>query len=151
MSKILSIENLNVIYRIPEGRRHVLRDVSLSLEKGQIRAIVGESGCGKSTLVNALIGLLPDNAVIESGKILVDETDMLKSGQNDMRKLRSLKLGVVFQDPFSALDPLYTIEKQMAETINIADKINRKQAAETTAETPAENTAPAENTETAEN
>ena len=65
MSKILSIENLNVIYRIPEGRRHVLRDVSLSLEKGQIRAIVGESGCGKSTLVNALIGLLPDNAVIE--------------------------------------------------------------------------------------
>ena len=134
MSKILSIENLNVIYRIPEGRRHVLRDVSLSLEKGQIRAVVGESGCGKSTLVNALIGLLPDNAFIESGRIMVDGTDMLKVGQNDMRKLRSRKLGVVFQDPFSALDPLYTIERQMAETINIADKVNRKQASETAAE-----------------
>ena len=69
MSNILEIEKLNVVYRIPEGRRHVLRDVSLELRKGEIMAVVGESGCGKSTLVNTVISLLPSNAMIESGRI----------------------------------------------------------------------------------
>ena len=134
MNNILTIENLNVVYRIPEGRRHVLRDVSLSLGKGQIRAVVGESGCGKSTLVNTLIALLPDNAVIESGRITIDGSDMLESGQKDLRKMRYQKLGVVFQDPFSALDPLYTIEKQMTETLNITQRVSRREALRKTVE-----------------
>ena len=119
MTEILRIEKLNVSYRIPEGIRHVLRDVSLSLEAGRIQAIVGESGCGKSTLVNTLIALLPSNAAVTSGRIILDGEDVTAMNPAQLRKLRLDKIGVVFQDPFSALDPLMTIEKQARETLRI--------------------------------
>ena len=128
MTEALSIKNLNVVYRISQGKRHVLRDVSLNLEKGQIRAIVGESGCGKSTLVNTIISRLPDNGRVESGEILIDGQDMVSLKPEEMRRLRFEKLGVVFQDPFSALDPSITIEKQIVETVNICRKTDRKSA-----------------------
>ena len=117
MSNILEIEKLNVVYRIPEGRRHVLRDVSLTLNRGEIMAIVGESGCGKSTLVNTVISLLPSNAMIEGGRIIIDGKDITKADSYELNSIRRNRLGVVFQDPFSALDPLYTIEKQCHETM----------------------------------
>ena len=81
MSNILEIEKLNVVYRIPEGRRHVLRDVSLELRKGEIMAVVGESGCGKSTLVNTVISLLPSNAMIESGRIIIDAEGLSEAAE----------------------------------------------------------------------
>ena len=126
MSNILTIENLNVTYRTLAGRRHVLQDVSLSLASGQIRAIVGESGCGKSTLVNTIISLLPDNAEIESGSIMIDGRETVGLTGERLRKMRLEKLGVVFQDPFSALDPSYTIEKQILESIRISRKVSMK-------------------------
>ena len=97
MTEILRIEKLNVSYRIPEGIRHVLRDVSLSLEAGRIQAIVGESGCGKSTLVNTLIALLPSNAAVTSGRIILDGEDVTAMNPAQLRKLRLDKIGVVFR------------------------------------------------------
>ena len=126
MSNILTIEKLNVIYKTVAGKRHVLQDVSLSLASGQIRAIVGESGCGKSTLVNTIISLLPDNAVIESGSIRIDGQEIVGLSGEQLRKMRLEKLGVVFQDPFSALDPSYTVEKQILESIRISRKVAMK-------------------------
>ena len=126
MSNILTIEKLNVIYKTVAGKRHVLQDVSLSLASGQIRAIVGESGCGKSTLVNTIISLLPDNAVIESGSIKIDGQEIVGLSGEQLRKMRLEKLGVVFQDPFSALDPSYTVEKQILESIRISRKVAMK-------------------------
>ena len=128
MTEALNVKNLNVTYRISGGSRHVLRDVSLDLQKGQIRAIVGESGCGKSTLVNTIISRLPDNGEIESGQIMIGGQDIVSAKPEEMRKLRFEKLGVVFQDPFSALDPAYTVERQIVETVNISRRTNRKTA-----------------------
>lgn len=128
MSDILRISDLNVTYHIPEGNRHVLRDVSLSLQRGQIRAVVGESGCGKSTLVNTLISLLPSNARIVSGSILLDGIEMNGLKERELRQIRFSKMGVVFQDPFSALDPLFTVEKQARETLEIANRFTGTQA-----------------------
>ena len=128
MTEALCIKNLNVTYRVSQGTRHVLRDVSLTLKKGQIRAIVGESGCGKSTLVNTIISRLPANGRIESGQILIDGQDMVSLKGDGLRRMRFEKLGVVFQDPFSALDPSYTVERQIIETVNIKRKTDRKSA-----------------------
>ncbi len=128
MNEILKITDLNVFYQSGGKKRHVLRDVSLSLQKGEIRAIVGESGCGKSTLVNALIALLPDNAEVKGKEILLDDQNVLDLNRKQWRQLRSQKIGVVFQDPFSALDPLYTVRKQAEETLKINRKITEEQA-----------------------
>ncbi|MBR2791996.1 MAG: ABC transporter ATP-binding protein [Erysipelotrichaceae bacterium] len=128
MNNILEIEKLNVVYRIPEGRRHVLRDVSLELKKGEIMAVVGESGCGKSTLVNTIISLLPSNAMIESGRIIIDGKDITNADSYELSSVRRNRLGVVFQDPFSALDPLYTIEKQFHETIRLTEKLSKAES-----------------------
>ncbi|MBR6957806.1 MAG: ABC transporter ATP-binding protein, partial [Erysipelotrichaceae bacterium] len=128
MNNILDIEKLNVVYRIPEGRRHVLRDVSLELKKGEIMAVVGESGCGKSTLVNTIISLLPSNAMIESGRIIIDGKDITNADSYELSSVRRNRLGVVFQDPFSALDPLYTIEKQFHETIRLTEKLSKAES-----------------------
>ena len=128
MTEVLSIKNLDVVYRTLQGERHVLRDVSLKLEKGQIRAIAGESGCGKSTLVNTIISRLPDNGYVKSGQILIDGQDVLSLKPDQMRKLRFEKLGVVFQDPFSALDPSLTVERQIIETVNISKRTDRNSA-----------------------
>ena len=128
MTEVLSIKNLDVVYRTLQGERHVLRDVSLKLEKGQIRAIAGESGCGKSTLVNTIISRLPDNGYVRSGQILIDGQDVLSLKPDQMRKLRFEKLGVVFQDPFSALDPSLTVERQIIETVNISKRTDRNSA-----------------------
>ena len=132
MNDMLTVENLNVLYRIPDGKRHVLRDVALHLEKGEIMAIVGESGCGKSTLVNAIISLLPSNAEITGGRIIIDGSDITSADRKQLDQIRRHKIGVVFQDPFSALDPLYTIERQFRETIALTRKLNRKEAYDTT-------------------
>ena len=128
MTEVLSIKNLDVVYRTLQGERHVLRDVSLKLEKGQIRAIAGESGCGKSTLVNTIISRLPDNGYVKSGQILIDGQDVLSLKPDQMRKLRFEKLGVIFQDPFSALDPSLTVERQIIETVNISKRTDRNSA-----------------------
>ena len=128
MTEVLSIKNLDVVYRTLQGERHVLRDVSLKLEKGQIGAIAGESGCGKSTLVNTIISRLPDNGYVKSGQILIDGQDVLSLKPDQMRKLRFEKLGVVFQDPFSALDPSLTVERQIIETVNISKRTDRNSA-----------------------
>ena len=110
MSNILEIEKLNVVYRIPEGRRHVLRDVSLELRKGEIMAVVGESGCGKSTLVNTVISLLPSNAMIESGRIIIDGQDITQLKEKDRSRLRLNKLDFVFQA--YNLVPYLTVQEQ---------------------------------------
>ena len=133
MSNILSIKDLDVVYGTANGRLHVLREVSLEIAEGEIMAIVGESGCGKSTLVNALISLLPDNAEIVNGTVEIAGTEMTSLKGRELNRLRSRELGVVFQDPFSALDPLYRIERQFYETLNIKEKVSKEQAHSLTA------------------
>jgi peptide/nickel transport system ATP-binding protein len=110
----LSIEDLQVIYRTPNGVIPAVRGVSLSLSEGEVLGIVGESGSGKSTLVFAIAGLLPKNAVVRARKFLILNYDVLKS-PNVFHKLRGSGVFMIFQDPFSSLNPLMRIRDQLAE------------------------------------
>jgi oligopeptide/dipeptide ABC transporter ATP-binding protein len=115
MANVLEIESLSVDFRTAAGRLHALRDVSLSVPRGKIVGIVGESGCGKSTLINAVIGLLAANAEVVSGQILFNGDDLLKLAPDELRRLRGDRITAVFQDPMTALNPVFSIGTQMTE------------------------------------
>ncbi|HKF60779.1 MAG TPA: ABC transporter ATP-binding protein [Dongiaceae bacterium] len=109
----LAIEHLDLAYRTDEGMLHALRDVSLEVAPGEIVGIVGESGCGKSSLIQAILRLMPANAVIERGRIALAGQDLLALDADSMRRLRGDRISVVFQDPMTALNPVLSIGRQM--------------------------------------
>ena len=116
---LLKINNLEIEF---PSRKAVLRavdDVSLSLEKGDILGIVGESGAGKSTVGNALIGLLEPPGQMTRGHIYLDGFRIDNLPDSEKQKIRGKKIGMIFQDPLTSLNPLQTIENQLVETINL--------------------------------
>jgi oligopeptide/dipeptide ABC transporter ATP-binding protein len=116
---LLSVENLSIEYLV--GDRHVpaVRNVSFCLEKKNSLAIVGESGCGKTTLGLSILKLLPNEARITHGSISLDGTDILKLKGEELRKIRGGRIGCVFQDPLSSLNPVIKIGEQMRETLDV--------------------------------
>lgn len=112
---MLSVEDLTVRYRTLGGEVEALSSVSLTAKKGSTLAIVGESGSGKSTVALAAMGLLPSEATTPSGRILFDGTDMLTMDSKVRRNLRGSRIGLIFQDPFSVLNPSLTIGEQVGE------------------------------------
>ena len=116
---LLQINNLEIEF---PSRKSVLRavdNVSLSLEKGDILGIVGESGAGKSTVGNALIGLLEPPGEMTKGEIFLDGNRIDNLPDSEKQKIRGKKIGMIFQDPLTSLNPLQTIENQLVETINL--------------------------------
>jgi len=116
---LLQINNLEIEF---PSRKSVLRavdNVSLSLEKGDILGIVGESGAGKSTVGNALIGLLEPPGEMTKGEIFLDGNRIDNLPDSEKQKIRGKKIGMIFQDPLTSLNPLQTIEDQLVETINL--------------------------------
>jgi oligopeptide/dipeptide ABC transporter ATP-binding protein len=109
----LQVERLDLIYRTENGPLRALRGVSLEVGAGEIVGIVGESGCGKSSLIQAILRLMPRNAMIERGRISLDGTDLLSLSAKGMRRLRGDRISVVFQDPMTALNPVLPIGRQM--------------------------------------
>lgn len=111
---ILKIENLNLSFRLEEGVFKTLYDVSFSLKKGEVHALVGESGCGKSMTAMSLINLLPKNAVVESGTVIYNGAPL---SEKELVSLRGRKIALIPQDPMTSLNPLYTIGNQIEEVI----------------------------------
>jgi peptide/nickel transport system ATP-binding protein len=111
----LAIEDLSIRYRAPGGAVAALSDVSLGLAKGQVLAVVGESGSGKSSIALALMGLLPAEGEISSGRILFDGVDVLSLDSESRRRLRGARMALVFQDPFSVLNPSLRVGQQIGE------------------------------------
>ena len=124
MTAALTVEDLTVHYDTREGALQALRDVSITVPEGQIVGVVGESGCGKSTLINALLQLLPENARISSGAILLEGENLIGASTRRLRDLRGREISVVFQDPMTALNPVLTIGRQMRD-IQYRDRIGR--------------------------
>jgi len=112
---MLAIDDLTVRYRTAAGEIEALSSVSLTVAKGSTLALVGESGSGKSTVALAAMGLLPPEARLPAGRILFDGQDILTMNAEERRRLRGSRIGLVFQDPFSVLNPSLRIGDQVGE------------------------------------
>ena len=128
MSKLLEVKNLSVAFDSPQGEVQAVRDVSFSLEPGEVLAIVGESGCGKSALCRAIMRLLPRSGHIRAGEILIDGTDIAPYSEGQMRRLRGSLFSMVFQDPLTALDPSMRVGAQIAEAVRVHEPRLRGEA-----------------------
>jgi oligopeptide/dipeptide ABC transporter ATP-binding protein len=110
---LLDIDGLSVSFRTGRGGLKALRNVSLSVGKGEIVGIIGESGCGKTTLINAIIGLLPANAEKPTGHIGFAGEEIVGMPQARLQRLRGERITTIFQDPMTALNPVLSIGTQM--------------------------------------
>ncbi len=119
--KVLSVKDLVVSFKTDRGIVHAVRGVSFDLYKGETLAIVGESGSGKSVTNKAIMGISSANAIIENGQILYEGEDLVRVSEEEFHRIRGHKIGMIFQDPLSALNPVMKIGKQITE----ATLINR--------------------------
>ncbi|TSE00756.1 ABC transporter ATP-binding protein [Skermania sp. ID1734] len=127
---VLDIADLTVTFPSEEGRISAVRGVSYSVGEGEVVAIVGESGSGKSVSALAVMGLLPDHARI-TGSIRLQGRELLGMGDRELSRLRGSTVSMVFQDPLSALTPVYRVGDQIAEALLVHDRAeNRAEAAE---------------------
>lgn len=122
---ILEVKNLNLGFNTESGFRQALFNLSFSLEKSRMLALVGESGCGKTISAMSILGLLPKNAKIISGEILFDGVNLVKTGA---KKLRGSKIALIPQDPMTSLNPLYTIGNQLLEVIETHQNLKGEKA-----------------------
>ncbi|SFQ15650.1 peptide/nickel transport system ATP-binding protein [Lachnospiraceae bacterium XBB1006] len=123
---MLNVNHLSVEFKTKKGTVHAVRDVSFSLKKGEVLAIVGESGCGKSALCKAIMGVLPKNATTE-GRVMLQDRNLLTVKEKERRRLRGSVFSMIFQDPLTALNPTMTIGSQIAEAIYIHQPKMRKE------------------------
>ena len=122
MEERLKVEHLSVSFFTDEGEVQAVRDVSFSLKAGEVLAVVGESGCGKSVLCKSIMKLLPENAKIKNGKILVNGEEIAGYGERRMRELRGKLFSMVFQNPMTSLNPTITVGAQIAEAVRAHQK-----------------------------
>ncbi|MFP4467031.1 MAG: ABC transporter ATP-binding protein [Candidatus Goldiibacteriota bacterium] len=114
---VLEAENISAAYKTGRTEKiYALRNIDFELEKGSSAAIVGESGCGKSTLANAFLDLLPKNAVL-SGEIRINGRRVSGKSNEELRKIRGMEAGIIFQDPGASLNPVFRIREQLIEGI----------------------------------
>ena len=112
---VLSVENLSVLFHTPDGDVAAVSDVSFELRSGETLGIVGESGSGKSVTASSIMRLNNSITASTSGSILVSGVDLLKADETEVRRVRGSEVAMIFQDPLSALNPYYTVGKQIAE------------------------------------
>lgn len=117
MKKILEIKNLETAFRIKDDYFNAVDNVSLDLHSNEVLAIVGESGCGKSTLATTVMGLHNENLTKSTGEIIYDGKNLLELSEDELNKIRTKEIGMIFQDPLSSLNPLQKIGKQIEEAL----------------------------------
>ncbi|CCF18279.1 putative peptide transport fused subunits of ABC superfamily: ATP-binding components [Pseudorhizobium banfieldiae] len=114
---VLAVENLTTSFKTTEGWKAVIRDINLHVDAGETVAIVGESGSGKSVTALSTMRLLPAGRSRIEGRILLDGTDVLKMSDKQMRSVRGGSIGMIFQEPMTSLNPVFTIGNQIAEAL----------------------------------
>jgi microcin C transport system ATP-binding protein len=124
---LLKIEALSVCFYTPEAVINAVRGVGLSIYENEILALVGESGSGKTATAMSIPRLLPNNALPPEGSIIFDDVDLLALSEPAIRKLRGDRISVIFQDPMNSLNPLHTIEKQIAENIRLRRSLSKNE------------------------
>lgn len=112
---VLSVKNLSVVFHTPDGDVAAVSDVTFDLRSGETLGIVGESGSGKSVTASSIMRLNNSVTASTSGSILISGVDILTADESDVRRVRGSEVAMIFQDPLSALNPYYTVGKQIAE------------------------------------
>ena len=129
-SPLLDIRDLHTDIEIRSGVVHALSGVDLHVNPGETLGIVGESGSGKTMTALSLMGLLPPGGSVSSGQIILDGQDLTKLPLKEKRKLRGTKVGMIFQDPLTSLNPTMKIGLQVCEPLRVHEKLSKKEALE---------------------
>jgi len=127
---VLEVRNLTIDFMLEDGPVNAVREVSFEIGEGQTLGIVGESGCGKSMSASAVMGLLPREAHVQGGEILLDGRDLQKLSAKQMREIRGNEISMIFQDPMTALNPVYRIKRQLIEILLAHQKMTKSEAYE---------------------
>lgn len=130
MSKLLEVKDLKTSFKTHIGDVQSVRGVSFHLEKGEALGVVGESGCGKSVTMMTIMRLLGENAKINVEKIIFDDKDITKPTEKLMQTIRGNDMSMIFQDPMTSLNPLFTVGDQLTEHLIKHKKISKKEANE---------------------
>ena len=131
MSELLEIKNLETSFFLEEGQLKAVDDVSFTLSKGKTLGIVGESGCGKSVTALSIMRLIPEPpGKITKGQILFNGQDLTKLPISKMRDIRGNKISMIFQEPMTSLNPVFTIGNQIEEAIELHQNLSKKEIKE---------------------
>ena len=128
---LLSIKNLKTYFVTEDAVLKAVDDVSFEVRRGETLGVVGESGCGKSVSCMSIVKLVQgENVSYEGGEILFEGRNMLEMSEKEMRRIRGKEISIIFQEPMTALNPLYTIGDQMKEALKNHQKISDRKARE---------------------
>ena len=127
---LLEVKDLHTFFRTKKGIVKAVNGVSYSLEAGKTIGIVGESGSGKSVSAMSILQLLDGNGYIDSGEILLDGQDLTKFSVKQMNHIRGNEISVIFQEPMTSLNPVFSVDKQLSEPFMIHQGMNKKEAHE---------------------
>jgi oligopeptide/dipeptide ABC transporter ATP-binding protein len=128
MGDLLEIRNLKTYFHVRGAVLKAVDDVTLSMKKGETLGLVGESGCGKSVTASTIMGLVPmPPGFIAGGEILFEGVDLVKVPESKMRKIRGSQISMIFQEPMTSLNPVFTVGDQVAEVIRLHEKLSRQE------------------------
>ena len=129
ITETLNIENLNIRLK----QKKIIKDVNIKIEDGEIVGLVGESGCGKSITALSILKLIDESVMkITSGKILFNKNNLLSKSEKDLKKIRGKEISMIFQEPMTSLNPVFSIGNQINEVLLIHEKLDNKVATERT-------------------
>ena len=129
ITETLNIENLNIRLK----QKNIIKDVNIKIEDGEIVGLVGESGCGKSITALSILKLIDESVMkITSGKILFNKNNLLSKSEKDLKKIRGKEISMIFQEPMTSLNPVFSIGNQINEVLLIHEKLDNKVATERT-------------------
>ena len=123
--EFLQVENLTVEYTADGDVVHAVNDISFTVRKGKTLGLVGETGAGKTTIAKSILRILPEPpAIVKDGRIFMDGEDLLALPEKDMLNIRGSKISMIFQDPMTALNPVMSIGKQIAEVVELHERVD---------------------------
>ena len=125
---LLSLQDLKTYFYAPDGVVKAVDGVSLELAEGETLGIVGESGSGKSATCLSVLGLIPPPGRIVGGKVIFEGRNLVGLSERELREIRGKRIGMVFQDPMTSLNPFLTIGDQLMETLLVHDRMSKPEA-----------------------